>query len=339
MAEFIKEKNESVFSIAAKEKLRKENEEKAEKERLKKLQEETEAEKKRIEEEKKKKKEQKAKERKEVEEHKIVKEVKEVKESEVMFPRPEPKLPKKNNFKTNLVVGAVSLLLIAGGVFISLYVFRYVNTEPVVSVPIDTEIIPYNDTITLTGVTKESLDEEIARLSAKSGVSLVKIINSDGLPFEKSMDFFNAMKIPVPRILERTLSGKYMIGIFSQNEEMYPFISLSVNDFGNAFSAMLDWEKTITQDLSFLTKQIQNTVPVDPTSTTTNTNSNPNSKSDSFVWRDIIIKNKDIRGLVNKRNQAQIAYTFLDKNTVLISNNVFILGDISAIYVSRSIVR
>ncbi len=338
MAEFIKDKNESVFSIAAKEKLRKEDEERAEKARLKKLQLETEEEKKRMKEKEKIKKEKKAIERNEVEETKIVKEIK---ASEVMFPRPEPKPKSKSNFQTNLMIGVASLLLVVGGVFVSLYIFKYVNTEPVVSAIVDTDIIPYNDTVILTNITGETLGEEIAKLSATSGVSLVKITNSDGLPFEKSIDFFNSMKISVPRVLERTLSGKYMIGVFSQNGETYPFISLSVNDFGNAFSAMLDWEKTIAQDLSFLVKQTQTIVQIDPTSTTTNTNSDVDniSESDSFNWRDIIIKNKDTRGLVNQRNQAKIAYTFLDKNTILISNNVFILGDISAVYVSRSIVR
>jgi hypothetical protein len=53
----------------------------------------------------------------------------------------------------------------------------------------------------------------------------------------------------------------------------------------------------------------------------------------------MIIKNKDTRGFVNEKGKSKIAYTFLDKNTILITNNISVIGDISSIYASRSVAR
>ena len=110
-------------------------------------------------------------------------------------------------------------------------------------------------------------------------------------------------------------------------------IILMINDFGRAFSAMLEWEKSIEKDLTFLTSKTK----IGQTASTTEVGA-PLS-SEAFVWKDIIIKNKDTRGLVNSKNQSKIAYTFLDKNTILIVGDINMIGEISSIYASRSIVR
>ena len=65
----------------------------------------------------------------------------------------------------------------------------------------------------------------------------------------------------------------------------------------------------------------------------------PMKQPDVFSWKDLIIKNKDTRALVDEAGQARMAYTFLDKNTILITNNLSAIGDITSIYVSRSVVR
>jgi hypothetical protein len=305
MAEFIKEKNESVFSIAVKEKKRKEEEEKEEK----KMEEEAKTEAKTG----------------------IETGIKMEGKKEIFHK------PKKKGYQMNIIVIFSSLLLVALGVFASLYVFKFINKEnPVSPVVIETEIVPYNNSISLLNATKENFGQEMANLSFSNGVSVIKISDAGGKTFDKAKDLFNFLQILLPGSLERTLKDRYMIGAISQNKETFPFIVITVNDFGNAFSAMLEWETNIEKDLSFL-----NAKPVIITASTTasSTLQVKPVKQGPFEWKDVIVKNKDIRGLINQKNQAEIAYTFLDKNTILITNSLSAIGEISSIYASRSVVR
>jgi hypothetical protein len=265
---------------------------------------------------------------------------------------------------------------VAGGVAVSFYIFNTLKKEPISEVVVEEKIIPYNNLITLANVTNESLGEEISKISPSNGISILKISGTNGILLQKPKALFNFLGISLPATLERTLKEEYAVGIISQNGQTSHFLVITVSDFGNAFSGMLDWEENMEKDLSFLNEEkdtwIIDNVPVSTslnvatstavgttTATTTGTvvsttiaktsaTSTASTtvisvkipmKPDSFSWKDVIVKNKDTRALVNEKKQAKIAYTFLDKNTILITNNLTAVGDISSIYASRSIVR
>jgi hypothetical protein len=321
MAEFIKEKNESVVSIAVKQKEKKE----------------------RIE-----------------------------KEEEKLKPVVKSK-SEKGGFRKNLIIVFLSLVLLVGGVAVSFYIFNSFKKEPVSQVVAPEKIIPYNNLITLTDVTSENFGSEITKLSPSNGVNILKISSEDGLSFETSKDFFNLLEVSLPATLKRTLKDDYAIGIISQNNQTSYFLIITISDFGQAFSGMLDWESSMEKDLSFLnvgtnsfiTANTTPNIPADTvaTSTASSTSTGTNTvakkpltttasssasttlnvkipmKPDNFSWKDMIVKNKDTRALVNQKDQAKIAYTFLDKNTILITSSLSSIGDIYTIYASRSIVR
>jgi hypothetical protein len=302
MAEFIKSKNESVFSITLKEKERKEEKIKEEKRREIKIEPKIE----------------------------IKTEAQEAKVEKRVEPKIEPKIEKKEvekkvvnkNVRTNITIAFVSLILVVLGVLAFLFVFKFVKTEPVSNVVVEAEIIPYNSVVNLTEVTNENFGQKLGELSFTGGLSIVKISDNSGVQIKKTADLFNFLKLSPPGALIRTFGNKYMVGVISQDEKIYPFIAITINDFGSAFSAMLDWEGNMEKDLYFL-----------GTSTSTATT------TESFVWKDLIIKNKDARGLINQKGQAKIVYTFLDKNTILITNSTDAIGEISALYASRAVVR
>ena len=293
MAEFIKEKNESVISIAVKEKERKE-------------------------------------ERKE--------------EAEKIEPRAKSIKSNKQDFPIKLTIIFLSVLLVVGGVLASLFIFQSIKKQPQNNLILKDEIIPYNNLITLANVTNESLESELMKLSVSGGINVVKIYDAKGVLFLKAKDFFNFLKVPLPGTLDRTLKDEYVVGVISGNQGSSSFIIITVNDFGQAFSAMLDWEESMPKDLSFLGTEINTGgVANSPTSTTTASSTNSVQvmliKPDIFNWKDIIVKNKDTRGLINNKNQSKIAYTFLDKNTILITNNISVVAEIVSIYAARSVAR
>jgi hypothetical protein len=286
MAQFIRDKNESVITVAVKEKERKE-------ERI---------------------------------------------ESGEEIRPPKPKNPK--TFKTNILVIVFSFLFIGGGVAASFYLFKLLQKEPVVEVAVQEEIIPYNNLITLSLVAGGDLGAKLTKLSPVNGINIIKITDTAGMSVAKVKDFFKLAKISLPGDVERSLKDEYAVGAFSQNGKTYYFLAISVDDFGRAFSAMLDWEEKMPEDLAFLNFEPE---PVVASSTATTTEvkikATAPKPEEVFFWKDAIVKNKDTRGFINKYGQARIAYTFLDKNTILIVNGIDAIGEISSAYASRSVAR
>lgn len=244
-------------------------------------------------------------------------------------PRPKPKVA-GNGFKINVTMVTLSLFLIGGGVTALFYIFEFVtNQKPAPEITIDTEIIPFNNIITLANITKDNLAAELTKTSTVNGVNIVKISDPSGNLISKAKDFFNFMKIRNDLALRRGLRDDFAIGVFNQNDSKDFFLVIKVSDFGTAFSNLLDWEESMINDLTFL----------DQTTTTVQTASTTLSSRDTFVWKDLIIKNKDTRALTNNRGAIKIAYTFLDKNTVLITNSSAAIADMSSAYISRSVAR
>ena len=228
-----------------------------------------------------------------------------------------PKQGTKNfQFNFNLIV--LSLVLIFAGAFGLYYVFGTLK-KPVEKqeVVLKEQIIPYNSSVVLNDATSSNLGAEIGKLSFSNGINIIKI-SAGGVPIEKAKDFFSFLGVSLPAALERTLKDDYTIGMISQDKEHSPFMIITVNDYGSAFSAMLDWEGNMEKDLSFL---------------------NTATSTEVFAWKDIIIKNKDTRGLVNQNDESRITYTFLDKNTILIVGDISVIGEISSAYASRSVAR
>jgi hypothetical protein len=93
-----------------------------------------------------------------------------------------------------------------------------------------------------------------------------------------------------------------MLGIYSFDTNE-PFIILTTNDFANSFSGMLRWEKDMVSDFEkiFLISQKIGSTTVE------------------FV--DEALRNKDLRILQNENKKTILLYSFVDKNTIVITTN------------------
>ncbi len=300
MAEFIRDKNQSTISITLKEKERKE----------------------------------------------------ERKKEEELVQAPKKAKALGGGFKTNLTSLTLSLVLLAGGIVAVLYIIQFVGDDSPANVVTATKIIPYNNEVILANQNSKNIGEEFAKLRVENGTNIVKISDSNGEVLQDAGNFLEFLDITLPGTLARTLGDEYVVGVISQNGEKSNFLVIKINDFGRAFSGMLEWEKTMEEDLAFFNVEIAPVAPTDTmistttsaiatsTSTTTKVVSlQPPTVKDIFNWKDLIIKNKDTRGLVNQKNQAKIAYTFLDKNTILITDSLGAIGDMSGAFASRSVAR
>jgi hypothetical protein len=232
-----------------------------------------------------------------------------------------------------LILVLVSLLLIVAG-FVSFAVAdKLLKEKPAPAAAAEKALIPYNDSVTLAVMAKESLGPELLKLPSGSGIKLVKVSGWDGQPIRKAQDFFDFLQVSLPPALSRNLKEDYAFGLWYQENQAVPFLIITVSDFGGAFAGMLDWEAALEKDLDFLSLE-----PAMDMTSLLSTSTIP-WKIEQFGWKDVIVKNKDTRALLSEKGKSKIAYTFLDRNTLLIAGNISAIGEISSIYAARAVAR
>ena len=233
---------------------------------------------------------------------------------------------KGDGFKINFMALVLSLLLIIAGSLTVFFVMRFLqNKEPVVT--LKQEIIPYNSELSIANVTKDSIATELSNIPKSGGVTAIRLSDTNGKSINTTNILFSFLGVTPPGTINRSLKPEFFFGALSQEESTDYFIIMGVDDFGVAFAGMLDWESNLEKDLSFITnKQPEVTTDLDDVDTSV------------ALWKDVIIRNKDTRALMSA-NRSIIAYTFLDKNTILITNSLDSIGEISSIFAAKSVVR
>lgn len=124
----------------------------------------------------------------------------------------------------------------------------------------------------------------------------------------------------IPQALGRTFENKYMIGIYSYFEGNEPFILFTTEDFPIAYSNMLKWERDMVSDLGRIFNISQ-------------------SEYSSALFIDETVKNKDLRVLKNSSQKTVLLYSFIDKNTLVITGNENIFNAINGKYLINKQVR
>jgi len=242
--------------------------------------------------------------------------------------RDEEEAPKaeKQSIGISFLTIVVGLVLLGGSAAAILFVWRVVNRGSAPQIQIETDLIASNGSIAVANLTPASLADELRKASSEMGVTLLNVSDNSGNIVDSVEDLFDLLKISPPSLLLRNLSGEYALGSHTPaSRNSTYFLLFKANDFGVAFSGLLEWEPGMYKDLSFFSTQLLAT----STSETT------------FVWKDRIVKNKDVRALIDPSNNSEaiLAYTFLDKNTVLITNSLLSISEISSIYSSSAVAR
>lgn len=92
-----------------------------------------------------------------------------------------------------------------------------------------------------------------------------------------------------------------------------PFMVMRITSFDIAFAGMLEWEQTMSADLSPLygTPVIES---FDPSART-------DSQARSAFFKDIIASNKNARLLFDEKGNDRLIYSFVDQHTIVITTN------------------
>lgn len=153
--------------------------------------------------------------------------------------------------------------------------------------------------------------------------SLIKKIDGIISPLTTN-DFFSLVKAETPPILIKSLDENFTIGGYypkqtidnlgSQQEKNNIFFVFKINDYNQVYAAILEWEKTMLEDL-------HNLFDIEI---------NENNKNlIGKKWKDVVVNNRDIRVIYDFDESGLIYYTFVDKDYLIISNNTETLNEIS----------
>jgi len=215
------------------------------------------------------------------------------------------------------------LLLVLGSLTIWAGYYLKSNEETVVAQQTKTILSFSKEVVTsLASTTRPSLIKTIIdnRKSFSSPINSILYINlekSIGVIAEKE-SFLSLLTPSMPSALARTFSKQYMLGIYSFDTNE-PFIILKTEDYPASFAGMLRWEPLILNDLGDVFSVVKST------STTT-----------EAVFIDKELKNKDLRILKDPEGRTILLYSFIDKNTLLITRNESIFSAILAKYFVNS---
>lgn len=182
----------------------------------------------------------------------------------------------------------------------------------------------------ITNLSRRQILNELTSIKDRTKLSVGRIRNIfitesliDEEGFERKAlvsagDFLNAIDVNIPTSFLRSLQPNFMLGIhvFDGNQ---PFLILKTSFYENAFVGMLEWETNIKDNLSPLFNSGEKVSTENATSTL---------GFSSLIFSDLIIKNKDTRVLKNENGEAFLIYSFIDRQTILITTNENTFGEV-----------
>lgn len=206
-----------------------------------------------------------------------------------------------------LLLGSAFFLVV--GSFGAWYGYREVvrrSAPPVISRP-TTQLITPNSTsiLDLTGKNRESFASALSDLVANLGETELKHIDirngaTNLASSTPTSQFFNILEARASGSLVRSFGSIFMIGGLGEEQ----FIVIKLTSFENAFAGMLEWESNMAEDL----------IAVFANANTLQANASEN------VFRDVIVKNKDVR-ILEVAGEPVLLYTFFDNNMLIITES------------------
>lgn len=209
--------------------------------------------------------------------------------------------------RKNFIITIISIaLVIAGlGTLVTLYIIKKINNNPE-----ETEIAIVADNHAIINLGSLEKNQIIGEISKKRGESMkadsiIYLDLSQGAQTLETSNFLPAISPRIPDYLLRAFDKKLVLGFYSQNTNDL-FQIININSYDNAFAGMLEWEKSMPNELLPLFSTIQDTI---------------DEPLKNKEFQDRIISNKDVRVLKDNDRNPILLYSFLDAKTLLISSS------------------
>ncbi len=242
--------------------------------------------------------------------------------------------PRSNGHATrNWILGLISLILICGGAYAGYYLYLKSPIAPstnIVSNNLDNSVQFANSLIrtdqkAILNIDNKNKNGIIALIKSEASKpqdpqTIKEIVLSKTYPSGAmrvpSNEMLNITEIPAPDLFNRSLSSPWMLGIYSgQNNIKHPFVITTNNFFQNTFAGLIQWEKTLPEDLRQYTL-------------TSNVTDDGEIVGTRGQYKDKIIKNKDVREYIAENGHIIFLYSFISNDRLIITNSEEALEEI-----------
>ena len=138
--------------------------------------------------------------------------------------------------------------------------------------------------------------------------------------------FLQILAPHMPPALSRSFDAPFLFGVHGYAGGNEPFLILETHAYEQTYSGMLAWEPFMRDDLLPLFAYTPSPRPATDTAAT----STLAIVQSGFT--DAIIQNHDARAIENAAGDPQLLWTFIDKNTLVITTNQYTLGEVISRY-------
>ncbi len=231
---------------------------------------------------------------------------------------PESEAPRRSGSVLAIIGGVVLLLLAAGGLAYA-YLRFSANTMPVVITPTVTApiFVDEREEVKGSGAALAQAVAASAERTLPSGQMRLLYLSTSTSP-SAGENVFLSLALPAPDILTRNVNADGgMAGIIADGSVEAPFFILSVQSYGDTFSGMLSWEKTMPGDLALFYPPASM-----PVATSTATSTAPVATSTPLRaagFTDEVIANHDARVYRDATGRADLVYGYWDQHTLVIA--------------------
>ncbi len=234
---------------------------------------------------------------------------------------------KKTRITIPLILSTFFFLLGGGALFL-------VYTKLSVENPMPGEVTPisfsdYQDKVLTDGFTRVNLVASIDSLKSNTTYTAGSILNivlvetdstltKDGKRKDRLLEtpgLFSLLNTRATPSFIRSLDPEFVLGLHIINDGE-PFLILKSNFYDSAFSGMLSLETTMAADLLEIFTRAK---PPVATSTETYIGDKVGDWNDTF--EDKVVKNKDVRILKDSAGKTVLLYSFINKETLVITTN------------------
>ncbi len=246
---------------------------------------------------------------------------------------PAPK-PEISLAKVVMIAGGVLLTLSALALVAYFFVPRSVpveQTAPAPFIAVDaTSVVPFAASASRASALASLQDAE-TNMSLSLGLvgRLLPATKVEGANTQTAIDaqtFLQLLAPNIPADLLRTIQPTFLLGVhvFDVNQ---PFLILKVDAYEQAYSGMLAWEASMHSSLSPLFDYTpRQHIPEENLATSTTPAGQSPLGGATFVDR--IVANHDARVLQNNTGDIYFLWTFLDRNTIVITTQENTLREI-----------
>ncbi len=224
-------------------------------------------------------------------------------------------VPKISVFRNKLFI-TISIILIVGGIIIVSGVYFFQSNQKVIVEKQTKALLPFSKEIdfSISGFSVSQFAQKINSEKNKLNIQVNSILYLQPTnSISANANIGEVLPLFAPRMpasLARSFENSYMFGIYSFDHNE-PFVILTTKDYPSSYAGMLRWEKDMPLDLS---KSFGITL------------------GSTTQFEDEAYKNKDLRVVRDSNQNILLLYSFIDKQTLVITTNENILSAIIGKY-------